>query len=73
MARNAFAKALVEVRKQEKELRASLRAAVKASGAAAWGETQSALAHGYGAYAEAVAHAEAAAQSSADVSATPKS
>lgn len=72
-SRAAFAKALVEVRKQEKELRASLRAATKAEGESTWGEVQSELAKSYGAYAEAVAHAEVAAQTPAEPAETPKS
>lgn len=71
-SRQEFAKALVEVRAREKALRTSLKATTKAAGESTWGEVQSALAKDYGAYAEAVAKAEAAAQGSASVEA-PKS
>lgn len=65
-SRAEFAHALVEVRQQEKELRASLRAAMKVSDEKAWGEAQSALAKEYGAFAKAVAHAEVVAQPGAE-------
>lgn len=63
-SRAAFAKALVEVRKSEKQVRADLRAATKAAGESTWGSVQSELAKSYGDYAKAVAEAEVAAQSS---------
>ena len=66
-AHAAFAKALAEVRKQERKLRADLRAA-KGTSEATWGSVQSELAKSYGAYAHAVAEAEVAAQGSAEVS-----
>jgi hypothetical protein len=65
----AFAKALVEVREQEKQVRISLKAATKAKDEATWGSVQSDLAKSYGAYAHALAEAEVAAQ----VTPAPKS
>ncbi|WP_091059322.1 hypothetical protein [Opitutus sp. GAS368] len=65
----AFAKALVEVREQEKQVRISLKAATKAKDAATWGSVQSDLAKSYGAYAHALAEAAVAAQ----VTPAPKS
>lgn len=65
-SRAEFAKALVEVRRQEKEVRASLRAAMQVSDEKTWGEVQSALAKEYGAFAKAVADAEVAAQPGAE-------
>ncbi len=70
-SRAALAKALVEVRQHEKELRASLRDSTKATKESSWGEIQSALAQNYGAYAQAVIQAEAAVQD--DATAAPKS
>lgn len=64
-SRKAFAKALVEVRQREKDLRASLKASAKADGESSWGKVQSDLARDYGAYAQAVARAEVAAGSNA--------
>ena len=64
-SREEFTKALVEVRAHEKALRTSLKATTKAAGESTWGEVQSALAKEYGAYAEAVAKAEATVQGSA--------
>jgi len=61
-SRSALAKALVEVRAREKDLRASLRETVKATDESNWGAVQSGLAKTYGDYAKAVADAEAAAQ-----------
>jgi hypothetical protein len=69
-SRAAFAKALVEVRAREKDMRTSLRDAAKATKESSWGEIQSALAKDYGAYAKAMAEAEAAAGASATGSAT---
>lgn len=64
-SRAAMAKALVDVRAREKALRASLRDAAKTSKESSWGEIQSVLAKDYGAYAQAVASAEAAADAGA--------
>ena len=61
-SRSALAKALVEVRAREKDLRTSLRATVKETDESSWGSVQSGLAKTYGDYAKAVADAEAAAQ-----------
>jgi hypothetical protein len=72
-SRAAFAKALVEVRKEQKKLRASLRAATKAADETSWGKVQSDLAANYGDYAKAVADAEVAANDQDDVTVTPKS
>lgn len=72
-SRAAFAKALVEVRKQEKEVRASLRAATKAADETTWGKVQSELAANYGTYAKAVADAEVSAQVPVSVTVAPKS
>jgi hypothetical protein len=69
--RRAFGTALTDVRKQEKQLRASLKAGAKATNGSAWGEAQSALARDYEAYAHAVAQAEAAAQGTDDTSTKP--
>lgn len=69
-SRAAFARALANVRKQERQVRADLRAATKAAGESTWGSVQSELAKSYGAYAKAVAEAEVAAQGSTE---TPKS
>lgn len=69
-SRAAFAKALVEVRQREQELRATLKDSVKTTKESSWGEIQSALAQNYGAYAQAVIQAEAAVQS--DPPATPQ-
>lgn len=71
--RNDFAKAMIALHDREKEVRASLKASVKAGSEKTWGEAQSALAHDYAAYAQAMAEAHAAAQGSADVSDKPKS
>lgn len=71
-SRQEFAKALVEVRAREKALRSSLKAATMAKGESTWGEVQSALAKDYSAYAEAVASAETAANSSTSVSGAPQ-
>ena len=62
-SRAAIAKSLVEVRKQQKEVRNTLKAAAKASGDN-WGKIQSDLAKGYGDLAHAVADAEVAAKAS---------
>lgn len=71
-SRAAFAKALVEVRRSEKQVRADLKAATKAAGESTWGSVQSELAKSYGAYAHAVAEAEVAAQGTAGVTPPPK-
>lgn len=71
-SRAAFAKALVEVRKTEKQVRADLKAATKAAGEATWGSVQSELAKSYGDYAKAVAEAEVAAQTGTEVTSPPK-
>lgn len=72
-ARNDFAKSMIALRAQEKELRANLKASVKADGEAAWGKAQAALAHDYAAYAQALAEAHAAAEGSAKTDPAPKS
>jgi len=72
-SRAAFAKALVEIRKSEKQVRADLRAATKEAGESTWGSVQSELAKSYGAYARAVADAEVATQAGAEASTPPKS
>lgn len=69
--RSEFGRALRVVRSKEKELRASLKDAVKAKTETAWGEVQSALARDYSAYAEAVASAEAALQGSVALNEQP--
>jgi ElaB/YqjD/DUF883 family membrane-anchored ribosome-binding protein len=69
-SRAAFAAALKEVRKQERQVRADLKAATKAAGETTWGSVQSELAKSYGAYAQAVANAELAAQGGVE---SPKS
>jgi hypothetical protein len=61
-AKAAFARSLAEVRQREENLRASLRAATKATSESSWGAAQSQLAQDYGAYARAVAEAEVAAR-----------
>lgn len=71
-SRAAFAKALAEVRKSEKQVRADLRAATKAAGESTWGSVQSELAKSYGVYAQAVAAADVAAQGTAEVTTPPK-
>jgi len=70
-AREAFAKELVQLREQEKAVRLSLKASLKAWDETAWGESQSALARNYGAYARAMIHARAVAQGAATVSSQP--
>lgn len=60
-SKTAFARAVSEVRQREREVRASLRAAARAT-ADSWGEVQSELAQNYSAYARAVAEAEVAAR-----------
>lgn len=71
-SRAAFAKALGELRRSEKQVRADLKAATKAAGESTWGSVQSELAKSYGAYAQAVADAEVAAQGTAEVTTPPK-
>lgn len=70
-ARSEFGRALRVVRSKEKELRSSLKAAVKATKETTWGEVQSALARDYSAYAEAVAAAEATLQGSVALNEQP--
>lgn len=72
-ARDDFGRAMREVRAREKELRASLKAAVQATKESTWGEVQATLARDYSAYAEAVAHAEASAGGSVKAGEEPKS
>lgn len=57
-----FARALAEMRQREENLRASLRAATKATSESSWGAAQSQLAQDYSAYARAVTEAEVAAR-----------
>jgi hypothetical protein len=71
-SRAAFAKALVEMRKAEKQVRADLKAATKAAGESTWGSVQSELAKSYGDYAKTVAEAEVAAQGTTEVTTPPK-
>jgi hypothetical protein len=62
-SRSALAKSVVEIRKQQKEVRASLKAAAKAA-EKNWGKVQSELAKSYGDLAQVVANAEVTAKAS---------
>ena len=72
-ARSNFAQTMITLRDREKNVRASLKASVKAGSEKTWGEAQSALAHDYAAYAQAMAEAHAAAEGSAQAGTAPKS
>jgi hypothetical protein len=67
-SRSALAKSVVEIRKQQKEVRASLKAAAKAS-EKNWGKVQSNLAKSYDDLAHVVANAEVTAKASSTAAA----
>lgn len=71
-ARDDLARAMRNVHAKEKELRASLRIAVKSAKESTWGEVQAKLAQDYSAYADAVVAASAAVDGSASAT-EPKS
>lgn len=68
-SRSSLAKSVAEVRKQQKEVRASLKAAAKAS-EKNWGKVQSELAKSYDDLAHVVANAEVTAKASTTAAAT---